>query len=200
MKAYTKGAKRRGKKYSKRKDMYPQFEREEAAAPITVEEDPLKTALRARGNAVGEKPYPELRDAMLGDEAGKALWVAIGSTDERRELYNVFAEYDRALSLYHSRVLGRQRFPAVSKMEFMPERLQASASDHVDLRTTEEKAEASRKRMAEMEEALDKLHTWNKAIIRSVAFHQETLVNQGKLTGAGRNFVAAVKQLKGVLG
>lgn len=196
MTAHTVAAKRRAKKARKSvQDLYREFERDLPPAPIKVEEDPLKAPMRARAIKVGENPSEKVLHPMLECEAGCALWVGVKSVDDRRRLFNVFLEYDLTRSLFASRVLNTTRFPAVSKMEFRPERLEASASDVVDLRSPQEKADAAKKKMAEWDAHLDRLPIWQGRIIRSVSNRQETCVIEGELTTAGRSFIVAIKAL-----
>lgn len=194
--AYTKGAKRRNKARRDVADLYREFEREAAVIPPEPEEDPLKAPMQARARRLGVKPTHDVLAPYLETEAGKALHIAVKGDDERRDLLQVFLDYDRAVTLYSRRCLSRHRFPAVSKMEFMPERLETSADDApVDTRSDEERAEGARKAMREWDALLSRLHIWQSNIIRSVSYQQETLVRQGELTTAGRSFVAAIKRL-----
>lgn len=191
--AYSKGQKRKNKR-GRVKDLYDEFERE--AQPVREPEEPaLLAPMQARANALGVEPTDEVLAPYLETEAGKVLFIAVKNKDERRDLFNTFNEYDRAHTLYMSRVAGIRMFPAVSKMEFMPERLEASASDVIDLRTTEEKADAAKKRMAEWDSLFLQLHTWDANILKSVSYRQETLVDRGEITSAGRSFVAAIRRL-----
>jgi hypothetical protein len=195
--AYTKGAKKRAKKAAKQvKDLYADFERE--ASQILChepQEAPQEAQKRARAIALGVDPTDEVLDAYLETEAGKALFVAVENTDERKGLVQTFQDYDKAHRLFMSRCVGQRMFPAVSKMEFMPERLEADASDVVDLRTPEEKADSARQRMREYDEMFRQMHSWQANIIKSVSYRQETLVVEGEITAAGRSFVAAIRAL-----
>lgn len=199
--AYTKGAKRRAKKAGKGvHDLYRQFEREAVAVPPEPEEDPLKAPMQARARRLGVKPSHDVLAPYLETEAGKALHIAVKDEDERRALLQVFLDYDRAVTLFSRRCLSRHRFPAVSKMEFMPERLETSADDApIDTRSDDERADAARKAMKEWDALLAQLHIWQSNIIKSVSYRQETLVEEGELTGAGRSFVAAIKKLHGLV-
>lgn len=176
------------------KALYAEFERD---LPVIAEpqEDPLKAPMQARANALGKCPTADLLLPSLETEAGKCLYVGVTDKAERGRLFQTFMDYDRALSLYSLRILGRQRFPAVSKMEFMPERLETRADDRPDLRTEDEKADSAKKAMRLWGDRLNQLQPAWARIIRSVSYQQETLVNFGQLTTAGRSFIAAIRAL-----
>lgn len=198
--AYSRAAKKKAKKAARGvKDLYAQFE-QEAAQPgrHEPEEPPRAAAMRARAIALGVEPSEDVMDAYLETQAGMALFVGVKDKDERRDLVATFSEYDKDHRLFMSRCIGQRMFPAVSKMEFMPERLEASASDPVDLRTVDEKADAAKKAMREWDQKLDALQSWQANIIKSVSYRQETLEVEGTLTAAGRSFIAAIRALHAV--
>lgn len=203
-KAKTKGAKQRQKAATRAlgglRTLYAKFEREAAArTPLQPQDDPLEAPTQARRNQMGAKfSAKELLDASNETEAGKALAIGVSDPDERRALFDRFMEYDKAITIFHTRVLGRVRYPAVSRMEFMPERLEASASDHIDLRTEDERAEAAKKDMALWDHRLAQLHPFRARIIRNA--HCETFVVAGELNGAGRSFIAAMRALQDIVG
>lgn len=195
MKSYSKAAKRANRK-SVRNDLYKQFEEDAAPVNVEVEEDPLKAPMRARSYRLGKGPEKASLDPVLETEAGNALHVGVKDAKERKALFDTFMNYDRAVSIYSIRCLNRQRFPAVSKMEFLPERLEVSAnSSDIDVRTEDEKAGDAREAMNLWDARLNQLQPWRARIIRSVSYQQETLVRYGQLTGAGRSFIAAIKAL-----
>lgn len=200
MKHYTVAKRRKAKKaQGGKRAMQAEWEAQESrAATPRVQECPLKAPTQARANIMAQKPSPSLLDPMLESEAGRALWVVCGK-DERKKLYDLFLEYDVARMVYAGRVLNIQRFPAVSRMEYMPERLQASASDVVDMRSPEERVDAAKKAMREWDAKLDKLMLHQSRIIRSVSNRTETCVIDGDLTTAGMSFVAAMRALRNML-
>lgn len=205
-KAKTKGAKIKAKKAAKAAKaalggvaaLYAQFERDAASPPPQPLDDPLAAPTQARRNQMGEKfSDKDLLDSSNETEAGKALAVAVADKDERRDLFELFMAYDKAVSIYCIRVLGRSRFPAVSKLEFMPERLETRADDRPDLRTEEQKIESARRDMAYWDGILVRLHPYRARIIRNA--HNERFVSTGALTGAGRSFIAAIRALRDVV-
>lgn len=194
MKSYSKAAKRANKKAVK--DLYKSWEAESAPVTPKVEEDPLKAPMQARANQLGQKPTKDVLAPNLETQAGMVLHIGVKDKDERRDLFDTFMEYDKAVNLYSARNLGRQRFPAVSKMEFMPERFETRLDDSpADGRTDEEKADSARKAMRLWDDRLNQLHPYRARIIRSVSYQQETLVKCGEITGAGRSFIAALRAL-----
>lgn len=199
MKSYSKAAKRANKKAVK--DLYKHWEKESAPVMADPEEDPLKAPMQARANQLGKKPTKDVLSPELETQAGKALHIGVKNKDERRALFDTFMEYDKAVNLFSARNLGRQRFPAVSKMEFMPERFETRIDDSpTDHRTDEEKADSARNAMRVWDDRLNQLHPFRARIIRSVSYQQETLVRRGDLTGAGRSFIAALKALHELTG
>lgn len=202
-KARTKGAKLRQKAATRAQGgvgtLYAKFEREAARTPPQALDDPLEAPTQARRNRMGGKyTAKDLLDPANETEAGKALRIGVDDHDERRALFDLFMDYDKTATIYSSRVLGRTRYPAVSKMEFMPERLEASASDNIDLRAEDERADAAKQAMARWDALLAALHPWRARIIRNA--HHETMVRAGELTGAGRSFIAAMRALRDVVG
>ncbi len=197
MRSYSKSAKRKMKRAQSgtAAAMYEAFELEAASVPQEPEEDPLKAPLQARANRMGSDVSDALREPMLEHEAGQALTVAIKDADYRKKLFDTFMTYDRARSLFASRCLNMRRFPAVSRIEFMPERLEASANDPIDLRGPQERADGARDAMRNWDALLDCLPIHQRRIIRSVSERQEVTVIEGELTTAGRSFVAAAKAL-----
>lgn len=194
--AYSKAAKLKARKKSLRNDLYQQWE--EQALPVIQEpeEDPLKAPMRARSYRLGEEPDTANLNPALETEAGNALHIGVKDQEERKALFSTFMEYDKAVSLFSIRCLNRQRFPAVSKMEFLPERLEVSAnSNDKDLRTEDQKVGDARDAMRLWDNRMNQLQPWRARIIRSVSYQQETLVRYGQLTNAGRSFVAAIKAL-----
>lgn len=198
-KARTAGAKRRARAAQGGiRTLYAKFSRQAAQPTSEPPVDPLEAPAQARANRVGNLPRRELLDPSLETEAGKALWVGVKDATERRELFELFMAYDKAVNIYYLRILGRARFPAVSKLEYMPERLETRADDRPDLRTEAQKIDAARRDMAHWDGLLDRLHPHRARIIRNA--HNETFVRAGELTGAGRSFIAAMRALQDVVG
>lgn len=199
-KARTAGAKRRARAAQGGiRSLYAKFSRQAAQPLAEPPVDPLEAPAQARANRVGNLPRQELLDPSLETEAGKALWIGVprdkdgDKRDERRELFDLFMAYDKAVNIYYARILGRARFPAVSKLEYMPERLETRADDRPDLRTDAQKIDSARRDMAHWDGLLDQMHPYRARIIRNA--HNETFVRAGELTGAGRSFVAAMRAL-----
>ena len=186
-------ARRRKRKKGYRK----MFEVQAQGEPSSREprENPTATVMQARARRLGKKPSRELLDDMLGDPCGEAIHLGIKSATEARRVWDVFKRMDAADDAFCRRIIGKRRFPAVSKMEFMPERLETSPNEPLDVRTEDEKVAAARDAHRNWSGLFDKLHPWQRHAIESAARGRETLQKQGALTAAGRSFVAAMQRL-----
>ncbi len=197
MKAYSKRAKRAAKKAkSTSRSLYDQWK--EDATPIAAVEadDPLRTVTQARRRHLGKKRGDDVLAPYLGDEAGKAIFLGVSNHTEAQKLWELFKQYDAAQDAHSRLILGRSRHPACSKMEFMPERLEASASDNIDLRSESEKitdAIAGAKRWGDH---LAKLTSMQRAAIRSASRQERELQAGGKLNTRGKLFVSAMRALR----
>ncbi len=154
--------------------------------------------MRARARRVGEAPSIDLvLDAKLGDLCGEAIYLGIKDKREAGMVWDLFKRMDAADDAFCRRILGRRRFPSVSKMEFMPERLETSPADldAVDVRTEDEKIAAARDAQRGLQGLFDRLYPWQRMAIQSAAMHREVLQRNGGLTCAGRSFGPAMKRL-----
>lgn len=191
MKAYTKGAKRRNKSKGVTA-LYQQFE--EQAQIATVErDDPMETVISARARQTG-KPESEVLHPMLCFDAGRAIDAGARSKDEAVRMWDVFADMDAAhsASVYHT--TGKPRSPAVSKMEFMPERFEVRHDFPIDLRTEDERHDAAMRRWREAKHKLGFLsgREWHSIMD---AFWQNTALFDHGITVHGQTFVAAMRVL-----
>lgn len=156
---------------------------------------PLETVMHARARQMGRKPSESLLSPMLCDQAGQAIRIGAKDMDEARKMWDTFCTFDAVHERFCRRVLNVSRHPPVSKMEFMPERMETRADDRPDLRTEDEKIRDARNAMSEWDSNLSKLQRWQEQIIRSVSRQCETLHVNGNLTNAGISFVSAMRQL-----
>ena len=196
--AYSRAAKRRQKRSGKRA-MQKNWQETEQVNMATIEIDnPTETVREARRRHMPRANRSTLLDPIMCEQAGQAITLA-AEGDEAAKLWEVFTAYDRAHGTYSRLVLGRSRFPSISKMEFMPERLETRADDRPDLRTEDERVRDARNAMAAWDAHMAKLRPWERNIIAGVVRQAETLHDLGVLTAAGRSFVAAVRQLRDVV-
>lgn len=196
--AYSRAARRRQKKGGKRA-MQQNWQEAEQVNMVTIEIDnPTDTVREARKRHMPRANRSTLLDPIMCEQAGQAITLAADG-DEAAKLWEVFTAYDRAHGTYSRLVLGRSRFPSISKMEFMPERLETRADDRPDLRTEDERVRDARNAMAAWDAHMAKLRPWERHIIAGVVRQAETLHDLGVLTVAGRSFVAAVRRLRDVV-
>lgn len=196
--AYSRAARRRQKKGGKRA-MQKNWQEAEQVNMATIEIDnPTETVREARKRHMPRANRSTLLDPIMCEQAGQAITLA-AEGDEAAALWAVFTAYDRAHGTYSRLVLGRSRFPSISKMEFMPERLETRADDRPDLRTEDERVRDARNAMAAWDAHMAKLLPWQRHILAGVVRQAETLHDLGVLTAAGRSFVAAVRRLRDVV-
>ncbi|RWR28828.1 hypothetical protein D2T31_11995 [Sinirhodobacter populi] len=194
--AFSKAARRKAKKARGVEAMYDQWKGD--AMPAQKQDKPMETVMKARARRVNCRPSIALvLDAKLGDPCGEAIYLGIKDQAEAGRVWDLFKRMDAADDAFCRRIIGRRRFPAVSKMEFMPERLETSQADldAFDVRTEDEKAAAARDAHRNWQELFDRLYPWQRIAIQSAALHREVLQRNGKLTSGGMAFVAAMKRL-----
>lgn len=182
----------------KRKKGYRMMFEAQAQGEVTsreTREDPTATVMQARARRLGKKPSRDLLDDMLGDPCGEAIHLGVKPAVEARRVWDVFKRMDAADDAFCRRILGKRRFPAVSKMEFMPERLETGPNEPLDVRTEDEKIAAARDAHRNWSGLFDKLYPWQRMAIESAARGREVLQRHGSLTSAGRSFVAAMARL-----
>ena len=92
-------------------------------------------------------------------------------------------------------VVCKPRFPNVSKMEFLPERLEARPDDRPDLRTDDEKVRDARNSRRERQEHMKELRTWERMAINRAVRRMDDLHIGGDLTKRGIMFLAAIRSL-----
>lgn len=194
-KARTQGEKRRAKK-GRVTDLYEQW-REEAVIPVEVD-NPTETVLNARARRLNAEPDRCFLGEMFGEDAGIAIHLGAKGLDEANTLWSLFKRYDRHDETFHRLVIGKPRFPAVSKLEFMPERMETRADDVIDTRTQDERIRDARNDKARWDGLLERLYPFQRIIIKRATRHMETLHERGALTSAGRSFVAAMRALSEV--
>lgn len=195
--AYSKAARRRRRKATGgKRAMEAAQEIAERAVRVTERDDPLSVVMQARARRICRPVTSDNLAPILGEDAGIAL--CLGAGDEASRLWDVFKRYDAAMRTYSRLVLGRDRFPSVSKMEFLPERLETRADDVIDTRSHDERIRDARNGRAAWAAMIDKLYPWQRMIIDGAARQIEVLHRDGELTSSGRSFVAAMRRLADV--
>lgn len=178
---------------------------EQEDVPRQPFEDPRVVVLDARCRHNAKCRHEDVADDMWGDMVGRAIVIgAEGLTDrrqdERREvaarLWSLFKRLDAVEEAYFQRIIGKARFPNVSKMEYIPEPFETRPDDRPREYRTEEAKDAAAKHdwirwrgyLVEMTEA-------EHCSIASALRHRLLLSHAGKLTGAGDRFFAAMLKL-----
>lgn len=197
--AYTKAAKRKAKRAKQANGINAEFnERWGGQDTMQAEpDDPLATVRQARSRQTGV-PEDEALRPIFGEEAGRAI-ASVARANEADRLWRLFLAFDRADDLYFSRIIGRSRFPAVSKIEFMPERFGTRADDRPDLRTEDQKVNDTVKTWMRWQGHLGCLAAHERTAIIRASRQMDDLHKDGGPTLHGKAFVAALRVLAGVV-
>lgn len=194
--AFSKAARRKRKKaLTGKRALFALHQTVEDGMTPDRKDKPTETVMQARARRLGKKPSRDLLDDMLGDPCGEAIHLGVKPAVEARRVWDVFKRMDAADDAFCRRIIGKRRFPAVSKMEFMPERLETGPNEPLDVRTEDEKIAAARDAHRNWTALFDKLYPWQRMAIESAASGREVLQRHGSLTAAGRSFVAAMARL-----
>lgn len=187
-KAVRRKAKKAGNKQSAR-DMKSQWCEEVVPhnRPMPAREEVREVVRNARARHLAMQASNIMDAPMLGEQAGRAICIGAVDEAEAERLWETFKIMDAAAETYTRRILGRPRFPAVAKMEYLPERF--------DPRTPEERDAAAKRewlRWCDLSAAL--LSSLHAALHMSL--RQKVQLHQGRgLTGAGRLFLAAIRRV-----
>ena len=196
----SKAARRKAKKAAGKqsaRDMKSQWRSEVVThnRPMPTREEVREVVREARARHL-EMQASDIMDApMLGEQAGRA--ICIGATDEAEaeRLWETFKIMDAAAETYARRILGRSRFPAVAKMEYLPERFETRADDRIDIRTPEEKDIRAKKEWLQWCDLSSNLQPPLHAALHMSLRHKVQLHQGRGLTGAGRLFLAAIRRI-----
>lgn len=198
MRDYTKAAKRRNKKTGKR----AMFARQQAIEDIQVQtierDDPQKTVREARARQTG-RPEDIVTAPIFGEDAGRAIDAGARNRDEAAEMWRVFRAFDQAhrASVFHS--TGRPMFPAVSKMEYMPERFEVRADFTPDLRSDQEHHDAAMRAWDYWRHVTGHLTPRERYSVTAASWQSDELHRDGGLTVHGVTFVAAMRAMCAVV-
>lgn len=196
----SKAARRKAKKSAGKqssRDMKSQWRSEVVThnRPMPTREEVREVVREARARHLSMQASDIMDAPMLGEQAGRA--ICIGATDEAEaeRLWETFKIMDAAAETYARRILGRSRFPAVAKMEYLPERFETRADDRIDIRTPEEKDASAKKEWLRWCDLSANLQPPLHAALHMSLRHKVQLHQGRGLTGAGRLFLAAIRRI-----
>lgn len=187
---------RRRKRGSKRA-IEAQQERIQSAhnPPMQTREEVREVVRAARARHLSMQASEMMDEPMLGDEAGRAIFIGSVDEHEATRLYDTFKAIDASDDAFSRRVLNRSRFANMSKLELMPERLETRPDDRIDIRTEDEKAADAKRAWLGWCAMFDALHPPLHAALH-MGLRQRVKLHQGQaLTLAGRLFVQALRQV-----
>lgn len=153
MKNYTKGAKRRVKQ-AKQEDPFALegIERRKKQGRARMAEIAVENVdgnLKARAKMLGQNPGKEevrraMRDPHLGDDAGRAIYIATCAGDERRKLNSLLFEWRKSHARFLGNVINRSLWTGKDSIPHVPEPMETRDDTDYDLRTPAQKAEAAK--------------------------------------------------------
>lgn len=196
--ARTRSQKRAAKKARQSvASLYSGFAR--SAEPVRREppEDARVTVLEARCRHNAQSDAKKVAGEMWGDLAGRAIALAGG--ERAADLWDTFKALDAADETYFRRIIGRTRFAAVAKMEYLPDAFETRADEHPRRYLTEdEKDRAAVRNWMRWQGFLGTLSAIEHSAIVSAMRQRVMLSHAGELTGAGQAFINALVRLDSV--
>ena len=163
--------------------------------PMQTREEVREVVRAARARHLATQASEMMDEPMLGDEAGRAIFIGSADEHEATRLYDTFKAIDASDDAFSRRVLNRSRFANVSKLELMPERLETRPDDRIDIRTEDEKSADAKRAWLGWCAMFDALHPPLHAALH-MGLRQRVKLHQGQaLTLAGRLFVQALRQV-----
>lgn len=167
-------------------------------APTPTLEEVREVVRASRARHMAMRSSAAMDEPMMGEEAGRAITIGAANEHEAGQLWETFKLIDASDEAFSRRVLGKQRFPNVAKMEMMPERMETRPDDRIDVRTADEKAADAKRSWASWCELLGSLHMPLHEAMH-MALRQRVKLHQGRqLTRAGSLFVDAMRQVNAV--
>lgn len=198
MRDYSKAAKRRARKTGKR-TLFARQQTIEDMQVQTIERDaPQQTVREARARQTG-RPEDIVVDPIFGEDAGRAIDAGARNRDEAAEMWRIFRAFDQAhrASVFHS--TGRPMFPAVSKMEYMPERFEVRADFSPDLRSEEQRHADAMRAWEYWRHVTGLLSPRERYSVLNASWQTDQLHKDGGLTVHGITFVAAMRAMCAVV-
>lgn len=166
--------------------------------PLQTIEEVREVVRAARARHMAMQASAAMDEPMMGEEAGRAITIGAANEHEANQMWETFKLIDASDEAFSRRVLGKQRFPNVARMEMMPERMETRPDDRIDVRTADEKAADAKRSWASWCELLGSLHMPLHAAMH-MALRQRVKLHQGRqLTRAGSLFVDAIRQVNAV--
>lgn len=173
-----------------------------------LENDRLQATetLRVRARMMGRNPddaeaLKEMREQALGEPAGMAIFLAHKNA-QAKALWDVYAALTASEARYCRRILGMSLDAACARLEMTPERMEASASDTIDLRDPEAKDAAAIRSWTQWRGRIGQLNSYEQTDLFNVIRGRKPPIEpriftgeQPKLTEAGTRFLAALEKL-----
>ena len=151
--------------------------------------------LKARAARVGSEDLSAMREQMLGEPAGQAIWLE-ASPDMRNKLWDVYAGLTSAEARYCKTVIGRSLHAKIAKVEMLPEPMATNAdAPAADLRSDEDRVRAATRAWMQWQGHLGKLDRSDHTAIIAVVRGRVDPVANATTTPAGKAFVAAIERL-----
>lgn len=195
VKAYTKGAKRRAKKALPKLASTPRLKKRGRARMAEIDNENRQTNLEARARQMGRPitAVDDMRDQMLGEGAGQALYL-LCKPDAAKRLWDHYTALTAAEARYH-RSLGKSIHAKTAKIEAMREVFEVTAESTIDLRSEEDRDRDAVRRWMHWQGNIMRIHGHLQAAIYAAYRHHVTLVDAGEVLPAGRLFVEAMREM-----
>lgn len=160
--------------------------------------DRVALAARCKQMGKGANHMNEMREQMLGEDAGRAIHIGTEG-DARQSLWQTYCAFTASERTYAHRVLGCGLDPKGQKIEMQPERLEARPDDKPDLRSEDEKHRDATNAWMRWRGLIGHLRSIDQTAIFDVVRARKQAVEAGGLTSAGQKFVAAMVLLQDVV-
>ena len=196
----TRSQKRKQRKAANTRALHASFRQEVVThnRPMPSREEVRETVRAARARHLEMQASPMMDIPMLGEQAGRAIAIGADDETEAAQLWETFKAMDAAHETFSRRILNRPRFPAVAKMEYLPETFETRPDDRPDPRTPDEMDADAKRRWCEWCTLSDRLLPPLHAALH-MALRQKVVLHQGRsLTGTGRLFLVALRRLDGM--
>ena len=145
--------------------------------------------LQARARHCGGADIEAMKSQMLGDDAGKALWMVLGG--DAVKAYEAFNGYRGAQERYHRIALGKSLHAKTAKIETAPERFETRPDDQPDLRTEDERHRDAINNYQRWMDLMGRIPLHLSASIHSAINGWVILIDAGQVTPKGKAFCDA---------